>query len=216
MPLMMWGVIQGRKEWSSPTCSRPTSSDPAGEPEAVELPSYFKVLQERLDIVLYLGLSTDDLSSYLLLLACSIRKNTSVVVDLTPIVKSLLRCTLVDRLISTAALHYHHSHQIKAPMPTWLIVKATPQPRDGAKKLAVAAYSALLLSPSVWQKAQDAKKSKAVGVDAALPSSPRITCMGQVKGRPRRCLGACRSDRPAVRGSSGLLERLTLGLFGRR
>uniref|UniRef100_A0A0E0PXK3 Uncharacterized protein n=1 Tax=Oryza rufipogon TaxID=4529 RepID=A0A0E0PXK3_ORYRU len=154
----MWGVIQGRKEWSSPTCSRPTSSDPAGEPEAIELPSYFKVLQERLDFVLFLGLSTDDLSSYLLLLACSIRKNTSVVVDLTPIVKSLLRCTLVDRLISTAALHYHHSHQIKAPMPTWLIVK----------------------------------------------------------GRPRRCLGACRSDRPAVRGSSGLLERLTLGLFGRR
>uniref|UniRef100_A0A0D3GGC0 Uncharacterized protein n=1 Tax=Oryza barthii TaxID=65489 RepID=A0A0D3GGC0_9ORYZ len=126
---------------------------PAGEPEAIELPSYFKVLQERLDFVLCLGLSTDDLSSYLLLLACSIRKNTSIVVDLTPIVKSLLRCTLVDRLISTVALHYHHSHQIKAPMPTWLIVKATPQPRDGAKKLAAAAYSPLLLSPSVWQKA---------------------------------------------------------------
>uniref|UniRef100_A0A0E0D551 Uncharacterized protein n=1 Tax=Oryza meridionalis TaxID=40149 RepID=A0A0E0D551_9ORYZ len=113
--------------------------------------------------------------------------------------------------------HHHHSHQIKAPTPTWLIVKATPPPRDGAKKLAAAAYSPLLLSPSVWQKAQDAKKGEADGGDGALPASPRITCMGQVKGRPRRCSGARRGDRlPAARGSSGLLERLTLGLFGRR
>uniref|UniRef100_A0A0D3FMY0 Uncharacterized protein n=1 Tax=Oryza barthii TaxID=65489 RepID=A0A0D3FMY0_9ORYZ len=83
--------------------------------------------------------------------------------------------------------HHHHSHQIKAPAPTWLI------------------------------KAQDAKKGKADGGDGALPASPRITCMGQVKGRPRRCSGARRGDRPAARaGSSGLLERLTLGLFGRR
>uniref|UniRef100_A0A0E0KHX8 Uncharacterized protein n=1 Tax=Oryza punctata TaxID=4537 RepID=A0A0E0KHX8_ORYPU len=117
-----------------------------------------------------------------------------------------------------AALHHHH-HQIKAPTPTWLIGKATPPPRDGTKKLAAAvaaAYSPLLLSPSVWQKAQDAKKSKADGGDGALPASPRITCMGQVKGRPRRCSGARRGDRPATRGSSGLLERLMPWLFGRR
>uniref|UniRef100_A0A0E0DZK5 Uncharacterized protein n=1 Tax=Oryza meridionalis TaxID=40149 RepID=A0A0E0DZK5_9ORYZ len=87
--------------------------------------------------------------------------------------------------------------------PTWLIVKATPPPRDGTKKLAAAAYSPLLLSPSMRQKSQDAKKSKADGGDAALPASPRITCMGQVKGRPRRCSGARRGDRPAARGSSG-------------
>ncbi|KAF0910145.1 hypothetical protein E2562_001362 [Oryza meyeriana var. granulata] len=116
-----------------------------------------------------------------------------------------------------------HHHQIKAPTPTWLILKATPPPRDGVKKLAAAAaYSPLLLSPSVWQKAQDAKKSKADGGDA-LPASPRISCMGQVKGRPRRCSGARGSDRPAARGASAahrggkqLLERLTLGLFGRQ
>uniref|UniRef100_A0A0D3FUE9 Uncharacterized protein n=1 Tax=Oryza barthii TaxID=65489 RepID=A0A0D3FUE9_9ORYZ len=40
---------------------------------------------------------------------------------------------------------------IKVTTLTWLIVKATPPPRDGAKKLAAAAYSPLLLSPSVWQ-----------------------------------------------------------------
>uniref|UniRef100_A0A0E0BZL3 Uncharacterized protein n=1 Tax=Oryza meridionalis TaxID=40149 RepID=A0A0E0BZL3_9ORYZ len=87
--------------------------------------------------------------------------------------------------------HHHHNHQIKAPSPTrtWLIVKATPPPRDGTKKLAAAAYSPLLLSPSVWQNAQDAKKSKADGGDATLPASQRITCMGQVKGRLRRCSG---------------------------
>uniref|UniRef100_A0A0E0NZK7 Uncharacterized protein n=2 Tax=Oryza TaxID=4527 RepID=A0A0E0NZK7_ORYRU len=49
---------------SSPVCSRLTSSDPAGELEAVELPSSLEVLQERLDFVLLLGLSTNDLSSY--------------------------------------------------------------------------------------------------------------------------------------------------------
>uniref|UniRef100_A0A0D9ZJ75 Uncharacterized protein n=1 Tax=Oryza glumipatula TaxID=40148 RepID=A0A0D9ZJ75_9ORYZ len=50
-------------------------------------------------------------------------------------------------LVSMVALHHHHSHQIKATTLTWLIVKATPPPRDGAKKLAAAAYSPLLLSP---------------------------------------------------------------------
>ncbi|BAH93747.1 Os07g0112600, partial [Oryza sativa Japonica Group] len=68
---------------SSPACSRSTSSDPAGELEAVELPSSLEVLQEQLEFVL--RLSTDDLSSYPLLLACSLRKNASVAVDLAPI-----------------------------------------------------------------------------------------------------------------------------------
>jgi mTERF domain-containing protein len=47
------------------------------------------VLQEQLEFVLRLRLrlrlSTDDLSSYPLLLACSLRKNASVAVDLAPI-----------------------------------------------------------------------------------------------------------------------------------
>nr|XP_015647650.1 WAS/WASL-interacting protein family member 1 [Oryza sativa Japonica Group] len=70
------------------------------------------------------------------------------------------------RLMSMAALHHHHSHQIKAPTPTWLIVKAIPPPRDGAKKLAAAAYSPLLLSPSVWQRAQQASVWQASAVAA--------------------------------------------------
>ncbi|XP_015690033.2 uncharacterized protein LOC107303798 [Oryza brachyantha] len=121
------------------------------------------------------------------------------------------------------AFHHHHRHQIKAPKPTWIILKVTPPPRDGAKKLAVApapAYSPLLLSPPVWQRAQDAKNSNADGGDP-LPASPRIGCMGQVKGRPRRCSGARGGGRLAALGDSAhgggkrLVEQLTLGLFRR-
>ncbi|XP_047078234.1 transcription termination factor MTERF4, chloroplastic-like [Lolium rigidum] len=132
MPSVTWGVIQGRKER---LVSRVLAldflrsagvSDPAGELEAVELPSSLDVLQERLDFLLRLGLSTDDLSAYPFLLACSLRKNiipvlsyleklgvtrarlaafvraypaclhASVAVDLAPIVKAL-RGLDVDR-----------------------------------------------------------------------------------------------------------------------
>uniref|UniRef100_A0A0D9VXX7 Uncharacterized protein n=1 Tax=Leersia perrieri TaxID=77586 RepID=A0A0D9VXX7_9ORYZ len=95
-----------------------------------------------------------------------------------------------------AAIHHQH-HQIKAPTPTWFLLKATPPPRVAA------AYSPLLLSPySVWLKTQDTKKSP-------LPASPRISCMGKVKGRTRRCSAA-------HHGGKRLLERLAMGLFGRR
>ncbi|XP_062213296.1 uncharacterized protein LOC133914175 [Phragmites australis] len=122
-----------------------------------------------------------------------------------------------------ATLHQHH---IKALTPTWLLVKATPAPpRDGAKKPAPTAdYSPLLLSPSVWQKAQNGKKRKVDGRCAGraggLPASPRISCMGQVKGVSRGCSSA---RGPASRGSGyggggggGKVARLVLGLFGRR
>lgn len=110
-------------------------------------------------------------------------------------------------------------HHIKAPTPTWLFVKvSTAPPRDGdggAKKPAPApAYSPLLLSPSAWQKVQDGKKRK--DDDAGdLPASPRISCMGQVKGRRRR--KGCSSARGA-RGPAhgGVLATLVLRLFGRR
>ncbi|VAI50342.1 unnamed protein product [Triticum turgidum subsp. durum] len=132
MPSVTWGVIQGRRER---LVSRVLAldflrsagvTDPAGELEAVELPSSLDVLQERLDFLLRLGLSTDDLSAYPFLLACSLRKNVipvlsyleklgvtrarlaafvraypaclhaSVAVDLAPIVKAL-RGLDVDR-----------------------------------------------------------------------------------------------------------------------
>ncbi|KAF0931160.1 hypothetical protein E2562_002517 [Oryza meyeriana var. granulata] len=132
MPSVTWGVIQG---WKARLVSRVLAldflrsagvSDPAGELKAVELPSSLEVLQERLDFLLRLGLSTDDLSAYPLLLACSLRKNVipvlsyleklgvtrarlaafvraypaclhaSVAVDLAPVVKSL-RGLDVDR-----------------------------------------------------------------------------------------------------------------------
>ena len=83
-----------------------------------------------------------------------------------------------------AAIQQYH---IKALTPTWFLVKVTPalaSREGGSKKPAPgAAYSPLLLSPAVWQKAQDEKKVKRAG---DLPASPRISCMGQVKGRTGR------------------------------
>jgi mTERF domain-containing protein, mitochondrial len=133
MPSVTWGVTQGRKErlvsrlLALDFLRSAGVTDPAGELEAVELPSSLDVLQERLDFLLRLGLSTDDLSNYPLLLAFSLRKNiipvlsyleklgvtrarlaafvraypaclhASVAVDLAPVVKAL-RGLDVDRM----------------------------------------------------------------------------------------------------------------------
>ena len=117
-------------------------------------------------------------------------------------------------------------HHIKALTPTWFLVKLTPvlTSREGGIKRPApgATYSPLLLSPAVWQKAQDEKKVKRAG---DLPASPRISCMGQVKGRTGRGCSSARS--PAPRGSGnragagpggggGKVATLVLGLFGRR
>ncbi|RLN40105.1 hypothetical protein C2845_PM01G31190 [Panicum miliaceum] len=118
-------------------------------------------------------------------------------------------------------------HHIKALTPTWFLVKVTPAPaqREGGSKKP--AYSPLLLSPAVWQKAQDEKRGKD-GAERAggLPASPRISCMGQVKGRTGRGCSSARG--PAPRGSTsgyragpgggggGKVATLVLGLFGRR
>jgi hypothetical protein len=75
MPSVTWGVIQGRKErlvtrvLALDFLRSVGVTDPAGELEAVELPSSLDVLQERLDFLLRLG------PNYPLLLACSLRKN---------------------------------------------------------------------------------------------------------------------------------------------
>jgi len=100
-----------------------------------------------------------------------------------------------------AAIQQYH---IKALTPTWFLVKLTPAlaSREGGIKRPAsgATYSPLLLSPAVWQKAQDEKKDKD-GAERAggLPESPRISCMGQVKGRTGRGCSSARS--PAPRGS---------------
>jgi hypothetical protein len=115
-------------------------------------------------------------------------------------------------------------HHIKALTPTWFLVKVTPAPATrerGSKKAAPgAAYSPLLLSPAVWQRAQDEKKKKSKD-DGALPASPRISCMGQVKGRSRGCSTA-RGPVPWGPGNRGAgagggkVATLVLGLLGRR
>jgi len=122
-----------------------------------------------------------------------------------------------------AAIQQYH---IKALTPTWFLVKLTPAlaSREGGIKRPApgATYSPLLLSPAVWQKAQDEKKVKRAG---DLPASPRISCMGQVQGRTGRGCSSARS--PAPRGSGnragagpggggGKVATLVLGLFGRR
>ncbi|XP_066386457.1 uncharacterized protein [Miscanthus floridulus] len=114
-------------------------------------------------------------------------------------------------------------HHIKAPMPTWFLVNVTPPPapREGGKKALPAAYSPLLLSPAAWQRAQDEKKNKDGSErDGGLPASPRITCMGQVKGRRSRGGSSARGQAPPrdsrYRGAGGKVANLVLGLFGMR
>jgi hypothetical protein len=107
----------------------------------------------------------------------------------------------------------HRRLHIEAPKPTWIVTIKAPPPapaRDNAtRKLAAPAYSPpLLLSPSVWQKAQNGRADGGRD-DAGVPASPRIGCMGQVKGGRR-----CSSGRgPAACGS---LAGLLTGLLGRR
>ncbi|XP_073011058.1 transcription termination factor MTERF4, chloroplastic [Typha latifolia] len=79
MPSVTWGAIQGRKER---LVSRVIISDylksigvVPDELEVVELPSTVDVMRERVDFLLRLGLSVDDLNAYPLALACSLRKN---------------------------------------------------------------------------------------------------------------------------------------------
>jgi hypothetical protein len=120
-----------------------------------------------------------------------------------------------------------HQHHVKALTPTWFLVNVTPPPaaREGGKKALPAAYSPLLLSPAGWQRAQQDEKKRNKDDDAdggGLPASPRITCMGQVKGR-RRSRG-CSSERgppppprdSRYRGAGGKVANLVLGLFGMR
>ncbi|KAF7044234.1 hypothetical protein CFC21_053492 [Triticum aestivum] len=122
----------------------------------------------------------------------------------------------------------HRRHHVEAPKPAWLVtIKAAPPAPargDAAKKLAAPARSPILLSPSAWQKAQLDKKDVAVGDRgdtgvAPAPASPRIGCMGQVKGTQRcsraRCPASSRG--PAASGlPCGSLAGLLMGLFGWR
>lgn len=129
----------------------------------------------------------------------------------------------VDRSPAMAVAQQHH---IKALTPTWFLVKVTPAPapREGGKK---AAYSPLLLSPAVWQRAQNEKERDEDGPERAaggLPVSPRVGCMGQVKGR--RKIGCSSAPGPApprgsgsgsgCRGAGGKVASLVLGMFGMR
>ncbi|CAN6281756.1 unnamed protein product [Urochloa humidicola] len=116
-------------------------------------------------------------------------------------------------------------HCIKALTPTWFLVKVTPAPapREGGGKKS-AACSPLLLSPAAWQRVQE-QDEKNRSKDACQPASPRISCMGQVKGRTSRACSSARGPAPA-RGSSGCrgagggrgkVAALVLGLLaGRR
>jgi hypothetical protein len=120
------------------------------------------------------------------------------------------RSTTLSVAMATVQQHHH----IKALTPTWLFVKvSTAPPRDGAAKKPppAASYSPLLLSPSAWQ---DEKKSKA---DAGgMPASPRIGCMGQVKGSRRKGWPSARGPPKRGSGHGGVVATLVLGLFGRR
>jgi hypothetical protein len=115
--------------------------------------------------------------------------------------------------VAMATVQQHH---IKALTPTWPFIKvSTAPPRDGGAKKPplVASYSPLLLSPSAWQKAQDDKKSKDAG---GMPASPRIGCMGQVKGRRRKGCPSARGPPKRGSGHGGVVATLVLELFGQR
>ncbi|CAN6478029.1 unnamed protein product [Victoria cruziana] len=123
MPSVTWGVIQGRKE---KLVSKVIICDylksigvVPDELEDVELPSTVEVMQERVEFLMRIGLTIDDMNAYPLMLGCSMRKNmipvlgylekigfhrsklgefvksypqvlhASVVVDLVPVVKFL-------------------------------------------------------------------------------------------------------------------------------
>ncbi|CAL4918584.1 unnamed protein product [Urochloa decumbens] len=121
-------------------------------------------------------------------------------------------------------------HHIKALTPTWFLVKVTPAPaprEGGSSKKPAVSCSPLLLSPAAWQRAQeqDEKNKSKDGAErgGGLPASPRISCMGQVKGRTRRACSSARGPAPTTRGSGsrggggGKVAALVLGLLsGRR
>uniref|UniRef100_A0ACD5X394 Uncharacterized protein n=1 Tax=Avena sativa TaxID=4498 RepID=A0ACD5X394_AVESA len=125
----------------------------------------------------------------------------------------------------------HRRPHMDGPKPTtWLVtIKAAPPApaRDNTtRKLAAPAHSPpLLLSPSVWQRAQDGKKGRAGGgredVGSRVPGSPRIGCMGQVKGaricpRARGPAGSGRGSDSGYAYACGGLGGLLTRLFGRR
>lgn len=117
-------------------------------------------------------------------------------------------------------------HHIKALTPTWFLAKITPPAapvtREGPNKKAIAAHSPLLLLPAAWQEPQDEKRPSKDG--GGMPASPRISCMGHVKGKSRGCISA-RGPAPPTKGHRGAgggtggskaFATLVLGLFGRR
>ncbi|KAF7822479.1 transcription termination factor MTERF4, chloroplastic [Senna tora] len=79
MPSVTWGVIQGRKE---KLVSRVIIFDYLkglgiipDELGDLELPSTVEVMRERVEFLQKLGLTTDDINEYPLMLGCSVRKN---------------------------------------------------------------------------------------------------------------------------------------------
>ncbi|KAL7126000.1 hypothetical protein ABFS83_14G155100 [Erythranthe nasuta] len=79
MPSVTWGVIQGRKE---KLVSRVIICDYLksmgiipDELEELELPSTVDVMRERVEFLQKIGITTDDMNEYPLMLGCSVRKN---------------------------------------------------------------------------------------------------------------------------------------------
>ncbi|KAE9597530.1 putative transcription regulator mTERF family [Lupinus albus] len=79
MPSVTWGVIQGRKE---KLVSRVIVFDYLkglgiipDELQDLELPSTVEVMRERVEFLMKLGLTIDDINDYPLMLGCSVRKN---------------------------------------------------------------------------------------------------------------------------------------------